>query len=1481
MDHFLHNHRSSRYAPLPPPHQPPNHHHLRSHVLMVSDFHPLHSQPPPRVYTLFPPYPQTSNPNYDSVPASTFHGPRDSDIQSNFEGYDERHEVVEKNGNRFVKHWNKSTRVLPRFEMENCDIGDDGNSRGKKEHTPKKQVQRKSAILRIRKPNQWIREIEQTDSNNDQQGNLGDEVKAEKREGNAVELDISFESNAMVAKAIVPPSSSVSVSKTVVDTVSGTNVTPTRKSEKALSVISGAQVVKQSAVSAISNSLPCTASATSGAGKDMILPKNVSDACSQQCLGFADNLQGKNDMAQSSKGIVSDELNSLAAKADVPLSVSVCSDSQLAKLSAGGVSSNSLLCKAGDNSSFDGDVLLQKIVSDNVSRYCLRADHNPHEKNEVPKSSKGIFSDDSNSLVAKDDMPLYDTVCSDSQLAKLSAGAVSSNSLSCKAGGNSSFDRNVLLQKNVSDNLSRHCLRADHNPNEKNEVPTSSKGIVSDESNSLVAKAVVSPSSSVISKTDMTLVSDTNLMSKRMRKKMRKMALISNSVYSDSQLAILSTGAVSSNSLLCKASGSSGSGKDMNSQKYVSDTCLGGAYNSHPRGKDEVMKSSKGIVSDESSSLVAKAGIPPPSSVIVSDINLMSKRQRKKMRRKALISNSACSGSQLAVLSTGFVSSNSSLCKAIDNPSSGKDVILAKNVSDTCSQPCLGAAHNPRGKNEVAKSSEGIVSDKSNSLVAKAAVPPTSSVIVSNTNLMSKRQRKKMRKMALISKSTYSDSQLAILSKGFVSSNSSLCKAIDNPNSVKDVIAVNNEVAKSSKGIVLDGSNSLEAKAVVPPLSSVIFNTDKTVVSDTNLAPTINRKKKRKKALISDSVCSVSQLVNLSSGAVISNSLPCKAIQTSSSGKDVILSKNVSDTCSQPCLVASHDPHRKDEVAHFSEGIVSDEIANSSGKTPVRVVKKKRIVKRVVRRVVVKPKSNVPSSVSANMLDGTVKADGVTLSSPSASASGKTGTSLNKKNTTFENVSISNCLQSLPSEGNRYFCEDKKYDVPLLSLGTHPSSRECKGDRYSDLGIEKSKSSSCDYSNIEDKRSVSDCLNGNVSVHGLLSIPNIDKITNSLNGSISSEINHVDDFNKQLCQGEVFPSPIKYLNVANEMNSASNGVTGLSFNNLRAKSEENFTVCDIGNDSIAGKLYCENEAPTLSQDIILKENPDIAITIPSSGMVDFSSLSKTSIKEGQDFVQHVNVLAKSGSYNESTNSEYSISSPHCDIMNDIGKQMPPSNVFVFPIAVCTKFLNGSCSNPYCKLTHKVIPERMPDCSYFLQGLCANRNCSYRHVNVNPKASICEGFLKGYCAEGNECRKKHSYVCPTFETTGNCNQGTRCKLHHPKKEQSAGKKRKRSGDHNSGTERCFGSIPIDFSEPGMMVGQRQQQRNNENEGEIADYISFEVGDGVSESAEQSFEEATLSDSNPLDLELDNLDELIKPVLIMNRDFMAQSSPVPVL
>ncbi|CAJ1971938.1 unnamed protein product [Sphenostylis stenocarpa] len=205
------------------------------------------------------------------------------------------------------------------------------------------------------------------------------------------------------------------------------------------------------------------------------------------------------------------------------------------------------------------------------------------------------------------------------------------------------------------------------------------------------------------------------------------------------------------------------------------------------------------------------------------------------------------------------------------------------------------------------------------------------------------------------------------------------------------------------------------------------------------------------------------------------------------------------------------------------------------------------------------------------------------------------------------------------------------------------------------------------------------------------------------------------------------------------------------------------------------------------------------------------------------------------------------------------------------IAVCTKFLNGLCSTPNCKLTHQVIPERMPDCSYFLQGLCSNSNCPYRHVNVNPKASICEGFLRGYCADGNECRKKHSYVCPTFEATGTCTEGAKCKLHHPKK-QSKGKKRKRSGDQKNTRGRYFGSNSADVSESGMMVAPKRHKQSGELKEELSDYISLDVvNEEIADTADLSFDPAVFCDTDSLD----DFDEFIKPVLLLKTKLTSQS------
>ncbi|XP_024007844.1 uncharacterized protein At1g21580 isoform X2 [Eutrema salsugineum] len=199
------------------------------------------------------------------------------------------------------------------------------------------------------------------------------------------------------------------------------------------------------------------------------------------------------------------------------------------------------------------------------------------------------------------------------------------------------------------------------------------------------------------------------------------------------------------------------------------------------------------------------------------------------------------------------------------------------------------------------------------------------------------------------------------------------------------------------------------------------------------------------------------------------------------------------------------------------------------------------------------------------------------------------------------------------------------------------------------------------------------------------------------------------------------------------------------------------------------------------------------------------------------------------------------------------------------IAVCTKFLNGLCANANCKLTHKVIPERMPDCSYFLQGLCNNEACPYRHVHVNPSAAICDGFLKGYCSDGDECRKKHSYICPVFEATGSCSQGSKCKLHHPKN-QSKGRKRKRPSEpsEKNSRGRYFGSLRNVFSESEPMIVDRRSTDSEDFGMEGLDFIflgasEFEASDNNDPATEQS-----ISSDNEAAVSIHNL---IRPVALM--------------
>ncbi|KAK8964802.1 Zinc finger CCCH domain-containing protein 7 [Platanthera guangdongensis] len=212
------------------------------------------------------------------------------------------------------------------------------------------------------------------------------------------------------------------------------------------------------------------------------------------------------------------------------------------------------------------------------------------------------------------------------------------------------------------------------------------------------------------------------------------------------------------------------------------------------------------------------------------------------------------------------------------------------------------------------------------------------------------------------------------------------------------------------------------------------------------------------------------------------------------------------------------------------------------------------------------------------------------------------------------------------------------------------------------------------------------------------------------------------------------------------------------------------------------------------------------------------------------------------------------------------------------VSICTKFLRGQCSDINCKLTHKVIHERMPDCSYFLKGLCTNINCPYRHVKVNANAPLCDGFLRGHCTDGDECRKKHSFACPIFEATGSCPQGSLCKLGHPKI-QSKSRKRKRTKLKSSSQGRYFFSSIGKASKP-LSISSSQNDLEDPNDifcsdGRFSDYINLDT-----DSDDAGIGNNVLRDSYPgmlsfgyHDIKSCDIDALIKPVQIMKRDELA--------
>ncbi|CAL1684902.1 unnamed protein product [Lasius platythorax] len=99
------------------------------------------------------------------------------------------------------------------------------------------------------------------------------------------------------------------------------------------------------------------------------------------------------------------------------------------------------------------------------------------------------------------------------------------------------------------------------------------------------------------------------------------------------------------------------------------------------------------------------------------------------------------------------------------------------------------------------------------------------------------------------------------------------------------------------------------------------------------------------------------------------------------------------------------------------------------------------------------------------------------------------------------------------------------------------------------------------------------------------------------------------------------------------------------------------------------------------------------------------------------------------------------------------------------VSLCKNFLQGKCFLDKCSLSHDVGPEKMPTCKYFLDGCCTRDDCPYLHVKVSSNTSICIDFLQGYCAKGTKCQRRHEYICPEFNKSGNCSKGECCPYPH--------------------------------------------------------------------------------------------------------------------
>ncbi|XP_052061583.1 uncharacterized protein LOC127701640 isoform X2 [Mytilus californianus] len=154
-------------------------------------------------------------------------------------------------------------------------------------------------------------------------------------------------------------------------------------------------------------------------------------------------------------------------------------------------------------------------------------------------------------------------------------------------------------------------------------------------------------------------------------------------------------------------------------------------------------------------------------------------------------------------------------------------------------------------------------------------------------------------------------------------------------------------------------------------------------------------------------------------------------------------------------------------------------------------------------------------------------------------------------------------------------------------------------------------------------------------------------------------------------------------------------------------------------------------------------------------------------------VKHRSILTVAAKYKKD-NTKKKVAKKYCMFFNRFGKCERGNNCpYVHDpdrVAVCTRFLRGTCKVDDCLFSHKVAKEKMPTCSYFLRGVCNRDNCPYLHVNVSKTAKVCQDFIKGFCHLGEKCTKKHTMTCPSYSKLGVCSEVKPCKLKHIKRKQ---------------------------------------------------------------------------------------------------------------